>query len=58
MSSMPSPHKIYLAGRICRETAPRRVLTVSNINSDATGVDINTDLDIDKTQHLKYTKKK
>jgi hypothetical protein len=35
-----------------------RVLTVSNINSDATGVDINTDLDIDQTHKLKYTQKK
>ncbi|MBD0312517.1 MAG: hypothetical protein ICV86_06415 [Microcoleus sp. T3-bin5] len=26
VSSMPSPHKIYLADPICRETAPRRVL--------------------------------
>jgi hypothetical protein len=31
VSSMPSPHKIYLAGPICSETARRRVLNALSL---------------------------
>ena len=33
VSSMPSPHKIYLAGPICSETARRRVLNALSLRA-------------------------